>query len=52
MNVTITHVHTRDLDDKVHIRRVSPDTPPHEIKSSKTDHIAMHLGSALGRPKP
>ena len=48
---TILRVHTRDVDYKGHTHHASPETPQYEIKSSKTDHIAMHLGSALRRLK-
>ncbi|MCQ9163370.1 MULTISPECIES: DUF2945 domain-containing protein [unclassified Arthrobacter] len=44
---TITKVHTRDVDYKGHMRRCTPEDPQYEIKSSKTDHIAMHKGGAL-----
>ncbi|QCB49654.1 DUF2945 domain-containing protein [Rhodococcus sp. PAMC28707] len=44
---TITRVHTEDADYKGHTRRCSPDEPQYEIKSDKTDHMAMHKGSAL-----
>ncbi|MEO6794774.1 MAG: DUF2945 domain-containing protein [Mycobacterium sp.] len=43
----ITKVHTRDTDYKGHRRHCSPEDPQYEIKSDKTDHIAMHKGSAL-----
>ncbi|MEB3063879.1 hypervirulence associated TUDOR domain-containing protein [[Mycobacterium] zoologicum] len=43
----ITEVHTADTDYKGHRRHCSPDDPQYEIKSDKTDHIAMHKGSAL-----
>lgn len=49
---TIIHVHTKDVDYKGHTHHASAETPQYEIKSSKTDHIAMHLGSALSRLKP
>ena len=49
---TIIHVHTQDVDYKGHTHHARPETPQYEIKSSKTDHIAMHLGSALRRLKP
>ena len=48
---TIMHVHTRDVDYKGHTHHASPEVPQYEIKSSKTDHIAMHLGAALSRLK-
>ncbi|SEI44114.1 DUF2945 domain-containing protein [Frateuria terrea] len=44
---TILEVHTRDTRYKGHIRRCSEDDPQYEIKSDKTDHVAMHKGSAL-----
>jgi len=45
----ITKVHTRDTDYKGHTRRASSDEPQYEIKSDKTDHVAMHKGSALSK---
>ncbi len=44
---TITKVHTKDVDYKGHTRRCSPEDPQYEIKSDKTDHVAMHRGGAL-----
>ena len=43
----IIKVHTKDVDYKGHTRRCSPDDPQYEIKSDKTDHVAMHKGDAL-----
>jgi Hypervirulence associated proteins TUDOR domain len=43
----IIKVQTTDVDYKGHRRRASVDDPQYEIKSDKTDHIAMHKGSAL-----
>lgn len=43
----ITRVHTRDVDYKGHTHHASPEHPQYEIKSDKTDHIAMHKGTAL-----
>jgi hypothetical protein len=43
----ITKVHTRDVDYKGYTHHASEDDPQYEIKSSRTDHIAMHRGSAL-----
>lgn len=45
----IIMVHTKDVDYKGHMRRCSHDAPQYEIKSDKTDHVAMHKGSALTR---
>jgi len=44
---TIIKVHTADTTYKGHRRRASKEEPQYEIKSDKTDHIAMHKGSAL-----
>lgn len=44
---TIIQIHIADFTYKGHPRRASPDSPQYEIKSSKTDHIAAHKGSAL-----
>jgi DUF2945 family protein len=43
----IIKVHTRDVDYKGHTHHASKDEPQYEIKSDRTDHIAMHKGSAL-----
>ena len=43
----IIRVHHRDVDYKGHTHHASRETPQYEIKSSKTEHIAMHLGAAL-----
>lgn len=46
---TIIRVHTQDFDYKGHTHRASHELPQYEIKSSKTDHVAVHKGSALTR---
>ncbi len=43
----IVKVHTKDTDYKGHTRHATKDEPQYEIKSDKTDHVAMHKGSAL-----
>ena len=43
----IIKVHTRDVDYKGHTRHASDNDPQYEIKSDKTDHVAMHKCSAL-----
>jgi Hypervirulence associated proteins TUDOR domain len=43
----IVKVHSKDVDYKGHTHHASEDEPQYEIKSDKTDHIAMHKGSAL-----
>lgn len=44
---TIIKVHTQDVDYKGYTHHASRDEPQYEIKSSKTDHIALHKGAAL-----
>lgn len=43
----IIKVHRRDVDYKGHTHHATKDAPQYEIKSDKTDHIAMHKGTAL-----
>lgn len=43
----IIKVHTKDTDYKGYTHHASADEPQYEIKSDKTDHIAMHKGEAL-----
>ena len=43
----IVKVHTKDTDYKGRTRHATKDEPQYEIKSDKTDHVAMHKGSAL-----
>lgn len=44
---TIIKVHTRNVDFKGYTHHASEEDPQYEIKSSKTDHIAMHKAAAL-----
>lgn len=48
----IIKIHTSDFDWKGYRHRASEKDPQYEIKSSKTDHIAVHKGSALAKIKP
>ena len=43
----IIRVHTKNVDYKGYTHHASTADPQYEIKSDKTDHIAMHKGSAL-----
>ena len=43
----ITKVHTQDTDYKGHTHHASKEEPQYEIKSDKTDHVALHKGAAL-----
>jgi hypothetical protein len=44
---TIIRVHTQDVEYKGYTHHACEDDPQYEIKSDKTDHIAVHKGSAL-----
>jgi len=44
---TVIAVHTRDVNWKGYVHHASTDEPQYEIKSDKTDHVALHKGSAL-----
>ncbi len=44
---TIIKVHLKDVIYKGHTHRATFGKPQYEIKSDKTDHIAMHKGAAL-----
>jgi hypothetical protein len=44
---TIIAVHTQDVAWKGYVHHATSDDPQYEIKSDKTDHIALHKGSAL-----
>ncbi len=44
---TIIRVHTRNVDYKGYTHHASEEDPQYEIQSSKTEHVALHRGSAL-----
>jgi hypothetical protein len=44
---TIIAVHTRNVAWKGYMHHATSDDPQYEIKSDKTDHIALHKASAL-----
>jgi hypothetical protein len=46
---TIIRVYTTDVEYKGYTHHASPAEPQYEITSDKTDHIALHKGSALQR---
>ena len=46
---TIVRVVTSAIHFKGYTVHASDDEPQYEIKSDKTDHIAMHKGSALAK---
>jgi hypothetical protein len=44
---TIMKVHTKNVNVKGYIHHATRDDPQYEIRSGRTDHIALHKGSAL-----
>jgi hypothetical protein len=46
---TIMKVHTKDADYKGYTHHASPEEPQYEIRSDRSDHIALHKGGALQR---
>ena len=44
---TVVKVHTKDVNYKGYIHHASPDEPQYEIKSDKSDHVALHKATAL-----
>ena len=45
----IVRVHEKDVNYKGYVHHASNDEPQYEIKSDKTDHIALHKGRVLRR---
>ena len=43
----IVKVHLKNTEYKGYTHHATPDDPQYEIKSDKTDHIALHKWSAL-----
>ena len=46
---TIVKIHTRDFDYKGYTHHASKEDPQYEIKSDKTDHVAVHKASVLSK---
>lgn len=44
---TIIRVHHEDVDYKGYVHHATEEEPQYEIKSDRTDHIALHKGAAL-----
>jgi hypothetical protein len=44
---TIIKVHHKDVNWKGYVHHATREEPQYEIKSDKTDHVALHKGSAL-----
>jgi hypothetical protein len=47
VNGRIVRMHTKNVNYKGYIHHASADDPQYEIKSDKTDHVALHKGQAL-----
>jgi len=45
----IVRVHRKDVNYKGYVHHASAEDPQYEIKSDKTDHVALHKGQALRR---
>ena len=43
----IVKIHKNDVEYKGYTHHATADDPQYEIKSDKTEHVAMHKGSAL-----
>ena len=43
----IIKIHKNDVEYKGYTHHATADDPQYEIKSDKTEHVAMHKGSAL-----
>ena len=43
----IIRVHTKNVDYQGYTHHASADEPQYEIQSDRTDHIAIHKGTAL-----
>ncbi len=46
---TITKIHYNNFDYKGYTHHATKDAPQYEIKSDKTDHVAVHKGKALSK---
>ena len=45
----IVKVHRRNVNYKGYVHHATSDEPQYEIKSDKTDHVALHKAAALRR---
>jgi hypothetical protein len=45
----ILRVHTKDINYKGYTHHADANDPQYEIKSDRTDHVALHKGRALRR---
>ena len=49
MRGKIVKVHRSDVNYKGYVHHATPDEPQYEIKSDKTDHVALHKAGVLRR---
>ena len=47
MSGWVVQVHTADVNYKGYTHHASAEEPQYEIKSDRTEHIALHKGAAL-----
>ena len=47
----ITKIHERNFQYKGYTHHASEEDPQYEIKSDKSDHVAVHKGTALKKVK-
>jgi hypothetical protein len=45
----IVKVHKRNVNYKGYVHHATRDEPQYEIKSDKTDHVALHKAAVLSR---
>ncbi len=43
----ILRVHRKDVNYTGYVHHANPDDPQYEIKSDRTEHVALHKGRAL-----
>ena len=48
---TISKIHKKDFEYKGYTHHATKDDPQYEIKSDKTDHVAVHKPGALTKIK-
>ena len=46
---TVLRVHKKDVNYKGYVHHADAEDPQYEIKSDKTDHVALHKAAALRR---
>ena len=44
---TVIKIHRKNIEYKGYTHHATPDNPQYEIKSDKSDHVALHKSSAL-----